>query len=71
MLGFLARRLLALVPLVLGVILLGFAIVQVAPGDPVQVLVGDYPAPPDYVKQVRERFGLEGVPVPIDFVKRS
>jgi len=58
-LGFLARRLLALVPLVLGVILLGFAIVQLAPGDPVQVLVGDYPAPPDYVKQVRERFGLD------------
>jgi peptide/nickel transport system permease protein len=58
-LGFLARRLLALVPLVLGVVLLGFAIVQLAPGDPVQVLVGDYPAPPDYVKQVRERFGLD------------
>ena len=54
MLGFLARRLLALVPLVLGVVLLGFAIVQLAPGDPVQVLVGDYPAPPEYVKQVRE-----------------
>ena len=59
MLGFLARRLLALVPLVLGVVLLGFAIVQLAPGDPVQVLVGDYPAPPEYVKQVRERFGLD------------
>jgi peptide/nickel transport system permease protein len=58
-LGFLARRLLALFPLVLGVVLLGFAIVQLAPGDPVQVLVGDYPAPPDYVRQVRERFGLD------------
>lgn len=59
MLGFLARRLLALFPLVLGVVLLGFAIVQLAPGDPVQVLVGDYPAPPEYVRQVRERFGLD------------
>ena len=59
MLGYLARRLLALFPLVLGVVLLGFAIVQLAPGDPVQVLVGDYPAPPEYVKQVRERFGLD------------
>jgi len=58
-LGYLARRLLALFPLVLGVVLLGFAIVQLAPGDPVQVLVGDYPAPPEYVKQVRERFGLD------------
>lgn len=59
MLGFLARRLLALFPLVLGVVLLGFAIVQLAPGDPVQVLVGDYPAPPEYIRQVRERFGLD------------
>ena len=59
MLGYLTRRLLALFPLVLGVVLLGFAIVQLAPGDPVQVLVGDYPAPPEYVKQVRERFGLD------------
>jgi len=58
-LGYLTRRLLALFPLVLGVVLLGFAIVQLAPGDPVQVLVGDYPAPPEYVKQVRERFGLD------------
>jgi peptide/nickel transport system permease protein len=56
---FIARRLLLLVPLLLGMILLGFAIVKLAPGDPVQVLVGDYPAPPDYVAQVRERFGLD------------
>jgi peptide/nickel transport system permease protein len=40
-------------------VLLGFAIVKLAPGDPVQVLVGDYPAPPEYVAQVRERFGLD------------
>ena len=59
MLGYLARRLLALFPLVLGVVLLGFAIVQLAPGDPIQVLVGDYPAPPEYIRQVRERFGLD------------
>src|SRR5947207_6256948 len=38
---------------------LGFAIIQLAPGDPVQVLVGDYPAPAEYVRQVRERFGLD------------
>jgi peptide/nickel transport system permease protein len=50
---------LTLVPLVLGMALIGFGIVQLAPGDPVQVLVGDYPAPPEYVKQVRERFGLD------------
>ena len=56
---FVARRLLLLVPLLLGMILLAFGIVQLAPGDPVQVLVGDYPAPEAYVAQVRERFGLD------------
>jgi peptide/nickel transport system permease protein len=58
-LRFLARRLLLLVPLLLGMVLLGFTIIKLAPGDPVQVLVGDYPAPPEYVKQVRARFGLD------------
>jgi peptide/nickel transport system permease protein len=56
---FVARRVLLLVPLLLGMVLLAFGIVQLAPGDPVQVLVGDYPAPDEYVAQVRERFGLD------------
>lgn len=59
MLVFLGRRLLLLLPLLLFVVVLGFAIVHLAPGDPVQVLVGDYPAPPGYVTQVRERYGLD------------
>jgi len=58
-LPFIGRRLVSLGPLLLGMLVLGFAIIQLAPGDPVQVLVGDYPAPPEYVKQVRERFGLD------------
>jgi len=56
---FIARRILLLVPLLFGIVLLGFGIVKLAPGDPVQVLVGDYPAPPEYVAQVRARFGLD------------
>jgi peptide/nickel transport system permease protein len=56
---FVLRRLLLLVPLLVGIVVLGFAIVKLAPGDPVQVLVGDYPAPPEYVTQVRARFGLD------------
>jgi len=58
-LPYLGRRLLSLGPLLLGMVALGFAIIQLAPGDPVQVLVGDYPAPAEYVRQVRERFGLD------------
>jgi peptide/nickel transport system permease protein len=58
-LRFLARRLLLLAPLLFGMIVLGFVIIELAPGDPVQVLVGDYPAPPEYVAQVRARFALD------------
>ncbi|MSQ72861.1 MAG: ABC transporter permease [Betaproteobacteria bacterium] len=30
-----------------------------APGDPIQALIGDFPAPPEYVARVREQFGLD------------
>jgi peptide/nickel transport system permease protein len=58
-LAFVARRVASLAPLLLGMMVLGFAIIHLAPGDPVQVLVGDYPAPAEYVQQVKERFGLD------------
>jgi peptide/nickel transport system permease protein len=58
-LPFIGRRLVSLGPLLLGMLVLGFGIIQLAPGDPVQLLVGDYPAPPEYVRQVRERFALD------------
>jgi peptide/nickel transport system permease protein len=66
--GFVLRRLASLGPLVIGMVVVGFAIVELAPGDPVQILVGDYPAPPEYVRQVRERFGLDQ-PLPVQFVR--
>jgi peptide/nickel transport system permease protein len=65
---FVLRRLATLVPLCFGMVVVGFAIVHLAPGDPVQILVGDYPAPPEYVRQVRERFGLDQ-PVHVQFAR--
>lgn len=62
--GFVLRRLLLAVPLLLGVVAVNFALIQAAPGDPVSILVGDYPAPPDYVAQVRRDFGLDR-PIPV------
>ncbi len=63
MLSFLARRLLQAIPLLIGVIVINFSLIQLAPGDPVTLLVGDYPAPEEYVRQVRADFGLDK-PVP-------
>src|SRR5512146_3057787 len=52
-------RLLQVPPLVLAIAVVLFTIIHLAPGDPVQALVGDFPAPDEYVRQVREEFGLD------------
>ena len=57
--GFVLRRLGEAVPLLLAVIVLNFLIIHLAPGDPVQALVGDYPAPPEYVERIRAQYGLD------------
>jgi peptide/nickel transport system permease protein len=53
------RRFLHAIPLLVAVILVNFIIIHLAPGDPIQVLVGDVPAPPDYVAELRQQFGLD------------
>lgn len=59
MLRFAARRIAYAVPLILGVVVVNFLLIQLAPGDPVTVLVGDYPVPPEYLDQIRAQFGLD------------
>lgn len=54
-----ARRLMQALPLCLGVVVINFLLIQLAPGDPTLALVGDYPAPDEYVQQVRAEFGLD------------
>src|SRR5437660_1419746 len=44
--------------MVVGIVIVDFLITHILPGDPVDVLVGDFPAPPDYILQVRREFGL-------------
>lgn len=56
---FVAKRLLMAIPLLLGVVIVNFCLIQLAPGDPVTVLIGDYPADPDYVAQIRAQYGLD------------
>ncbi len=62
---YVVRRLLQAVPVVLGVIVLNFLLLQLAPGDAATVLAGEAGgAPAEYVQALRERFGLDK-PVPI------
>jgi peptide/nickel transport system permease protein len=54
------RRLLQTVPVVLGVVILNFLLLQLAPGDLATVLAGEAGgAPKEYVDQLRQRFGQD------------
>src|SRR6266481_9858236 len=53
-----ARRLLALIPVALGVATLTFAIVHLVPGDPVVAMLGETAAPADIVG-MRAQLGLD------------
>lgn len=57
---YIARRLLQAVPIVLGIVVLNFLLLQLAPGDAATVLAGEAGgAPPEYIALLRERFGLD------------
>ena len=53
-------RLLQAVPLVFVIILINFALIHTAPGDPVDFLVGGSDASPEYIETVRREMGLDG-----------
>ncbi len=57
--SFILRRLLHAVPLLLAVVVLNFLLIALTPGDPITLLVGDFPAPPEYLAQMRREFGLD------------
>jgi len=52
------RRLLIAVPSVLGVLVVVFLMVRLAPGDPAVFLAGEF-APPEVIEAMRTRFGLD------------
>lgn len=58
-LRFIGARLLQTIPLLAFIIVVNFALIQFAPGDPITALIGDFPPTPEYVEQVRREFGLD------------
>jgi peptide/nickel transport system permease protein len=61
---FTVGRLAQAIPLLAGVVAVNFLLMALAPGDPVTVLLGEYPAPPEYVARLRHEFGLDR-PAPV------
>ena len=57
MLKYIGRRILAMIPVVIGITFLVFMIMQLAPGDPAKLILGDN-APPEAVEALREEMGL-------------
>ncbi|MEI6245188.1 MAG: nickel ABC transporter permease [Acidobacteriota bacterium] len=58
MLGFLLRRVLMTIPVILGVATLVFSLIHLVPGDPAQSMLGESAAPAD-VNELRARLGLD------------
>lgn len=57
---YIIKRLLQTIPVLLGVVILNFLLLQLAPGDLATVLAGEAGgAPKEYVDQLRERFGQD------------
>ena len=65
-LGYVGRRVLTVVPAVLGVLTLTFLLVHAVPGDPAQVLAGEG-ADPARIEQIRQELGFDR-PLPEQFL---
>ncbi len=57
--NFVLRRLFHALPLLACVIVFNFFLIHLAPGDPIQALVGEFPAPESYIAEMRKVFGLD------------
>lgn len=64
---YLVKRLLNLIPVLLGITLLVFALLHFIPGDPAIAILGDR-ATPEQVEALRERLGLNQ-PLPLQYLK--
>ena len=67
MLRYLVRRILLAIPLILGIVTLLFFVINLAPGDPTQLMIRPGMRA-DVVAQMRANFGLDQ-PLPVRYVK--
>ncbi|GAA0712069.1 ABC transporter permease [Dactylosporangium roseum] len=58
-LRFTLSRILQAVGLVFGVVAVMFVLIRMAPGDPVQAMVGDFPVPDEYRAQIERQYHLD------------
>lgn len=67
--AYMARRVIMLVPLLIGLSIVMFTLIHAAPGDPVIAMMGPTAAAnPEYVEQTRKNLGLDD-PLPVQYVR--
>lgn len=64
---YVVRRVLLLIPVLLGISIVTFAMLRLIPGDPAQIMLGEH-ATPDAIARIRERMGLDQ-PIPVQYVR--
>ena len=52
-------RLLHSIPLLLAVVVAVFLLMEAAPGDPIQAIVGEFPASPAFIERITEKYQLD------------
>lgn len=66
---YVARRLLVTLPTLLGAVTLAFLLIHIAPGDPAELLLGDYTGvSPQVLQDLRDRLGLDR-PLAVQYVR--
>ena len=65
---YIIRRLLQMIPVILGATFLIFAMVFALPGDPLAGKCGERPCPPAYAAAFREKYNLDD-PLPVQYGK--
>lgn len=66
MIKFIARRLIQLIPVLLGVTIIVFSLMHLTPGNPAHIIAGES-APPETIAQIEKRLGLDQ-PIPVQFI---
>jgi len=67
MLAFIAKRMVAIIPVMGVVALFVFLMLRLSPGDPASIIAGDYASPGD-IERIREKLGLNAS-IPVQFGK--
>ncbi len=62
---YIAKRLLQLIPVLLGVAIISFSLIHLAPGDPARTIAGEH-ASEQTIQTLREKYGLDR-PLPMQF----